>query len=144
VITIDGRTVCAACADGTVPVVSVADGKVIRRLTGPGAAVNSLAMSAGGTTLAGGTADGQLWVWDPTAGNPLWHVAAHQGPTVAVALHPGTSQVLTGGVDGLVKLWAPPPPGRPAEATAKVVMPAHPGGVAAAAFAALPTQAISA
>src|SRR5439155_8684800 len=30
VITIDGRTVCAACADGTVPVVSIADGKVIR------------------------------------------------------------------------------------------------------------------
>jgi WD40 repeat protein len=144
VITLDGRTVCAAGADGSVPVVNVAAGKVLRTLTGPKAAVNSLAMSAGATTLAAGTADGQMWVWDPTAGKPLWHVAAHEGSTNATALHPGTPQILSAGADGLLKLWAPPAPGRPGEGIAKVVIPAHPGGVAAAAFAASPTQAISA
>src|SRR5262245_21205633 len=65
VITSDGKSTCAARGDGSVAVVTVADGKVVHTLTGPTAAVNHLAMSAGGTTLAGGTADGQLWVWDP-------------------------------------------------------------------------------
>jgi WD40 repeat protein len=144
VITVDGRTVCAAAADGTVPVLTVADGKVVRTLTGPTAAVNTLAMSAGATTLAGGTGDGQLWVWDPTVGKALWHVAAHEGSTNAVALHPGTPNILSAGADGLIKLWVPPPPGRTAEATARIAIPAHPGGVAAATFGASANQAISA
>jgi WD40 repeat protein len=144
VITGDGKTVCAAGTDGTVPVLTVADGKVVRTLIGPTAAVNHLAMSAGGTTLAGGTADGQLWVWDPMVGKSLWHVAAHDGGTNAVALHPGTPQILSAGADGLLKLWAPPASGRAGEGTAKVSIPVHPGGVAAAGFGASPMQAITA
>lgn len=144
VITVDGRTACAAGTDGTVAVVNTTDGKVVRTLTGPTAAVNALAMSAGATTLAGGTADGQLWVWDPIVGKPLWHVAAHEKSTNATAIHPGTPQILSAGADGLIKVWAPPAPGRSAEAIAKIVIQAHAGGVAAVAFAASPMQAISA
>src|SRR5262249_17365783 len=143
-ITVDGRTACAAATDGTVAVVNTSDGKVVRTLTGPTAAVNALAMSAGATTLAGGPADGQPWGWDPIVGKPLLPVAAHDKSTNATALHPGTPPILSAGADGFIKLWAPPATGRFAEATAKVVIQAHAGGVAAVAFGASQMQAISA
>src|SRR5204863_6109059 len=80
----------------------------------------------------------------PAGGKVRLHVQAHDGPTTAVALHPGTPQILTAGADGLLKLWAPPAPGKPEEAAVRLSLPAHAGGVVAAAFAATPAQAVTA
>src|SRR5205823_2803976 len=67
---------------------------------------------AGNGMAAGGAADGKLHLW-AADGKALDPVAAHTGAVTGVAFHPQSTQLLTSGADGLIKLWSlPPVPGR--------------------------------
>jgi WD40 repeat protein len=99
-------TVASASADKTVRITNFGDGKQIRQLTAP-AAVEAVALSP--ALIAGGTADNRLLIWNAADGKPLSQVKAHAGPVTGVAFHPQNSQLLSGGGDGLVKIWAMPP-----------------------------------
>ena len=54
----------------------------------------------------GSTADKQLLLWQTKDGQLLANVA---DKAASVAFHPASTQLLTGGSDGLLKLWAMPP-----------------------------------
>ena len=57
---------------------------------------------------AGGAADGRLHLW-AADGKAVDAVTAHTGAVTGVAFHPQSSQLLTSGADGLIKLWGLPP-----------------------------------
>jgi len=122
----DGAQVFSASADRTVRQTTLANGQVVRPFAGPTAPV--LALAALPTLVAAGTADHRLFLWNGADGKLLTQALAHQGPVSGAALHPQGTQLLTGGGDGLLKLWALP--AVPARA-----LP-HPDAVAAAALAA--------
>jgi WD40 repeat protein len=103
----DGNQVLTASADKTVRISNFANGQQIRAQAGPGAAVASAALAANGLSAAG-AADGRLHLW-AADGKELAQMPAHAGAVTGVAFHPQSTQLLSAGADGLLKLWSLPP-----------------------------------
>src|SRR5262249_51773046 len=142
----DGNQIVSASADKSVRISNFANGQQVRSLTGPAAALQCIAVSPNNATIAGGVADGRLFLWNAGDGKLLGQIAAHNGSVTGVAVNPANNQVLTAGSDGTLKLWAyptPKKPGEPEDKPLKVLEAAHPGGVAAVAFHSNGTQALS-
>jgi WD40 repeat protein len=66
----------------------------------------ALAFNAAGDRLGVITADGNVSIWDPTAGTLLATFPAHAGDGYAIAFHPTQPIVATGGQDGKLQLWS--------------------------------------
>src|SRR5262249_31985762 len=98
-----------AAAGKSVRLSTVNDGKTQRTFTGPAADVTAAALSPSGSLVAAGTADAELFVWQAKDGALLSRAAAHGGALTGVASRPASSQLLTAGRAGAVKLWAAPP-----------------------------------
>ena len=50
-------------------------------------------------------ADGQIRVYDPESGRLVRHIHAHKDAVLALAIAPNGHQVLSAGVDPVVRLW---------------------------------------
>lgn len=85
-------------------VVDMADGRVVTRraISGSGYRV---AVSPDGRTVASGTQEGKLELWDPVTGALVRAVRADAGPTLGVAWSPDGTRVATTGFDGQVLVW---------------------------------------
>lgn len=103
----DGSSVVSGGADKSVRLVNAANGQLIREFKGANAAVESVELSPNGAWIAAGTADKRLLVWQAKDGQLLNNIAS--SASGCVAFHPGSNQLLTGGGDGTLKLWAVPP-----------------------------------
>jgi WD40 repeat protein len=127
----DGSQVVTASADKTVRISNASNGQQIRQFTGPTAAVASVALSFNQATLAAGTADGKLFVWNAGDAKVLNQNPVHSGPVTGVTFNPQNTQILTVGGDGLLKIWAWPPVKKPNQAVDLPVKTweAHAGGV---------------
>ncbi len=88
---------------------TVANGQFVRAFAGPVAPLTAVALAPNGAFVAGGTSDRQLFVWQTKDAKVLAQSLAHGGAVTGVAFHPSSTQLLTAGRDGLVKLWALPP-----------------------------------
>jgi WD40 repeat protein len=107
----DGNQVLTASADKTARLINFPNGQQLRAMTGPATPITSAAL-AGNGMAAGGSADGKLTLW-AADGKTISQAPAHAGAVAGVAFHPQSTQLLTGGADGLLKLWSLPPiPGR--------------------------------
>src|SRR5262249_62174994 len=62
-----------------------------------------------GATIGAGTADSRIFLWNAGDAKLISQQVAHNGPVTGLAFHPQNTQLLTGGGDGLLKLWALPP-----------------------------------
>ena len=68
--------------------------------------IRSLAFSPDGTTLASGSADGKIRLWEVETGRFLSSFSAHDGLVLALAFSTQNKNVLaSGGSDTLVRLW---------------------------------------
>ena len=61
------------------------------------------------TLIVGGANDGHVFYWNGADNKLITQQLAHSGAVTGVSVHPQNTQLLTGGADGLVKLWALPP-----------------------------------
>ncbi len=102
----DSNQIVSASADKSVRLANASSGQLIRDFKGASAGVESVALSPNGALIAAGTADKRLLVWQAKDGQLLANVAAK---ATSVAFNPGSTQLLTGGSDGALKLWAMPP-----------------------------------
>lgn len=101
----DGKTLAAACFDGTVRRwdVSGKDPAELPPLTGHNGWVVGLAL--GTEAMFSSDSWGRLSAWD-AAGKPTWTVeAAHDGWLRTVAVSPDGATLATCGKDGFVRLW---------------------------------------
>jgi WD40 repeat protein len=71
----------------------------------PSDAVNAVAISSDGRTLAAGADDHTIKLWDLLTGYPLGVLSGHDGPVTAVAISPDGSMLASGGGDKTVRLW---------------------------------------
>src|SRR5262249_26033309 len=108
-----------------VRVTQLATGKELRSFPGAPGPVSSVAVNGNATLVAAGTVDRNVLVWNAGDGKLIAQRLAHGGPVTRVSVPPPSTQLLTAGADGLLKVWALPlVPGRTL---------AHPDAVLAAA-----------
>lgn len=97
---------------GTIHRVRLHDGRSLGTLTGHGVAVQGLAVSPDGLTLASTGAEGTLRFWDTGSWQVLQEVPLHTGGQLALAWSPAGDRVAVAG-DHVVQL-VPLLPGQPA------------------------------
>lgn len=98
-------------------------GQLVRAFAGADADVNTIAVNTNNTQIAAGTQSRRVVLWNAGDGKVLSSWLAHTAPVTATQFHPGNTQLMTAGADGIVKLWA-----LPAHAARSVP---HPDGVLA-------------
>lgn len=91
---------------------------VLRGHRGP---VRAVAFSPDGRTLATGSGDGIVRLWERQGGRLMRSLSGHRGPVLGVAFAPRGGLLLSAGADGTVRLW------EPSEARSLAVLPG-PGG----------------
>ena len=75
------------------------------RLANSGFPINDLALSADGSRLLTGSADGKVRLWDWRAREELAELPAHEGAVLTVAFAPENGLFASGGTDGQLLLW---------------------------------------
>jgi WD40 repeat protein len=69
--------------------------------------ISAIAFAPNGATLAAGSSDGKVDLWDVKQQKPLFSRDLHKGAVKSLAWAPGRKVIATGGEDSLVKLWEP-------------------------------------
>jgi WD40 repeat protein len=105
----DGKSLFFGNADGLIQVLNLADGKVLRTLTGHTAAVTSLAFHPTGTLLISGSKDRTVKLWNPVAPQPasqaLKSLEGHTAWVEGVALFDQATKIASVGADQTVRTW---------------------------------------
>jgi WD40 repeat protein len=69
------------------------------------ASISALAWSHDGKTLASGGGDGQVWLWDLPAGQPLRKCLGHEGPVTSLAFSADDQTLVSGSDDTTALVW---------------------------------------
>ena len=103
----DGKYLVSGAADKTMRAWDAESGKELWKIDTRSAACG-VAISSNGKFIAVGTADGNLHLfqWGETTATKLSTISAHTGGVACVAFHPNGNRIISGGGDGLVKLWS--------------------------------------
>lgn len=88
-----------------ITLVDPASGDVLRELAGHEAPVATLALSADYLTIASGSVDGEVILWQTDSGAILRRFAAHGGGVRRVAFTPDGRTLVTVGGDGRLRTW---------------------------------------
>jgi WD40 repeat protein len=132
----EGLSLAAGFGDGTLRLWAIVSGNdlVPKLQFGNGSAtqghkeaVHSIAFSADGKTLASGSADQTVRLWDSSTGKELRQLAA-QYTVSSVAFSPDGRLLAAGAADGSVRIW------RPATGALVRVIDGHQGAVHSVAF----------
>ena len=115
----DGKTLASGSEDNTIILWNTTTGehiKTLARLTGPFVGptdtlaghtdtVYSVAFSPDGTTLASGSADNTIILWDATTGQYKQTLIGHKRAVYSIAFSPDGTTLASGSWDRTIKLW---------------------------------------
>jgi WD40 repeat protein len=106
----DSAQVLSASADKVARVTNFANGTQLRVLADVPAPITAATFNGNATQIAGGTQEGQFIVWNNTDGKIVAQALAHEGAVTGVSIKAQNDQAITGGADGLLRVWALPLP----------------------------------
>ncbi len=101
----DGKTAACALDDGTVPIVDLGRGVVVRTVAAHAEPVNAVAISADGKLVAAASTDQTVSLIDVDTGTKLRVLKGHGDSVTQVAFSPDHARVASGSNDGTVRLW---------------------------------------
>ncbi len=102
------RDLIAGASRGDVYRIDVSTGRIVRRWKCGSTVFWSVAVAADGRTVALAAADGKIWFVAPGSEEAPVPVDAHRGTTQALAFSPGGDRLVSGGNDGVARLWDVP------------------------------------
>ncbi|MGI2909552.1 protein kinase domain-containing protein, partial [Tolypothrix sp. VBCCA 56010] len=79
--------------------------RLIHTLKGHSNSVQSVAISPDNMTLAGGSFDNTIKLWNLTTGHEIRTLKGHSDPVCSVAISPDGETVASGSFDNTIKLW---------------------------------------
>jgi len=97
---------CGPGMDGTLQLLDLATGQVTT-LAGHNLGIEAAAFSPDGRTLATGSCDTTIRLWDLATAQPTTIMNPHGGYVVSVAFRPDGRVLASGGIDRTVRLWDP-------------------------------------
>ncbi|EKF04447.1 kinase domain protein [Tolypothrix sp. PCC 7601] len=87
-------------------IASIPSGVLLQRtITGHSGGVYSVAISPDGKTLASGSADSTIKLWNIPRGEPIRTLTGHSGLIYSVAISPDGKTLASGSFDTTIKLW---------------------------------------
>ncbi|WP_437492801.1 pentapeptide repeat-containing protein [Sorangium sp. So ce1014] len=98
-------TLLASGHAGWIVLRELATGTALRVLTGHSAWITSIAFSPDGDTLASGSDDCSVRLWDVSTGNVLGVLKGHSRDVTTVAFSPDGEWLASGAHDATVRLW---------------------------------------
>ncbi len=106
VLAVSGFTAPEGTNDHTVLLISLPDGKLIRRLHGNTQPVRTVAFSPDGKWLAAGGTDGTLRLWSTSDWALSKSLLGHTGRIDSLAWHPSSTRLVTSSWDGTCRFWS--------------------------------------
>ncbi len=100
--------IVSAGADKKVKIWNPADGSEIKSITAHDGAVNAIAVSPDGKTLATGGADKKVKIWNLEKGELIKELGSHTEEVTVVSFSTDGKYLASGGADKKVKLWTIP------------------------------------
>ncbi len=101
----NGRLALLAASDGSVPLLDLESGAIVRRLRGHQAAVQAVAFAPSGDLALSGDADGVLILWNVATGEAQRRWVGHHTAVLSVAFSPDGRYALSGSADRTVGVW---------------------------------------
>lgn len=102
----DGTKLASSASDG-VKIWNVQQGSLshFKNLANSSLLVQSIAFSQNGQTIATGTAEGQIKLWQVSTGKWLRDLSGHKGQVRALAYSPDGQIIVSGGIDNTIRIW---------------------------------------
>ncbi len=100
----DAKILATSNVDGTVRLIRISDGQLLRTITHP-LGVTSISFSPDGKLLASASYDAIVRIWVVNDGTMLRTLAGHEGTVWSVAFDPDGQTIASGGEDKTVKIW---------------------------------------
>lgn len=102
----DGTKLASSGSDG-VKIWNLQQGSLtpFRNLANASLLVRSIAFSPNGQTIATGTAEGQIKLWQVNTGKELPGLPGHTKQVSALAYSPDGQTIVSGGIDNTIKIW---------------------------------------
>lgn len=104
-VTPNGKVVATGTTDGSIRLLHIRNGKVLKTLAGHEGPIWSLAISPDGKTIASGSGDNTVRVWDLYTGKLLKILFGHKAGVFSVAFSPDGKAIASVGKDRTIKLW---------------------------------------
>ncbi|MCI0564739.1 MAG: hypothetical protein MN733_40245, partial [Nitrososphaera sp.] len=104
-ITLNGKLIVAASRDGTIKVLDLMTGQVLRTLTGHNDGVISGAITSDGQLAISASVDNTLKVWDLATGHELRTLKGHADAVDSVMITPNGQCAVSASSDKTLKVW---------------------------------------
>ena len=101
----DGQQLLGSCLDGQVRLWNVADGQLVRALSGHADVVLAVAVHPSGTILATAGADKQIVLWNPTSGEKLHTLTGHTSWVQSLTWSTTGQKLVSASADKTVRVW---------------------------------------
>ncbi|MGI2909362.1 protein kinase domain-containing protein [Tolypothrix sp. VBCCA 56010] len=101
----DNSTLVSGSHDKTIKIWNLADGTLIRTLTGHSNWVCSVAISPDGQTLVSASADKTIKIWNLADGTLIRTLTGHSTWVCSVAISPDGQTLVSGSFDKTIKIW---------------------------------------
>lgn len=103
----DQNCVLVSTMDSTIRLMDKSSGKLLNQFKGHQQEKYKIdsVFSYNDAYVISGSEDGFIYIWDNLEGNVIKNVKSHSGTISTVDHHPSTFSYITGGDDGIIRVW---------------------------------------